>query len=198
MKTHEHQTEGDISRVADFCMDSKDSMYWAMWDCYSTTYPNHTPFQAWRSGFRECVKMLLKDGVKVENAPVLNEIYWHNIHRLKIWSCVGAHVDNGIYAMLGARTGSYMSYCTDWDYIQVRDFEQLQLIYNETASPIEGHADKILEQLDFYAFELKAGIGLELATFNISQSKYITDMYAETVALGQTYYNKDPVWKSSF
>ena len=100
--------------------------------------------------------------------------------------------------MLGARTGSYMSYCTDWDYVQVRDFEQLQLIYNETASPIEGHADKILEQLDFYAFKLKAGIGLELATFNTSQSKYITDMYAETVALGQTYYNKDPVWKSSF
>jgi hypothetical protein len=91
-----------------------------------------------------------------------------------------------------------MSYCTDWDYIQVRDFEQLKLIYDESFKVLEGNTEKIIEQLDFYAFELKAGIGLELATFNTSQSKYITDMYAETVALGQTYYNKDPVWKSSF
>ena len=53
MKTHENQNEGDISRIADFCMDSKDNLYWAMYDCYSTTYPNYTPFQAWRAGFRE-------------------------------------------------------------------------------------------------------------------------------------------------
>ena len=40
MKTHENQTDGDVSRIADFCLDSKDNLYWAMYDCYSTTYPN--------------------------------------------------------------------------------------------------------------------------------------------------------------
>jgi hypothetical protein len=193
MRTHE-AAETNRAQV-DFCWEAG---YLNHPTVFSKTIINSTPFQAWRAGFREGVKMLLKDGIKVEDSPVLNEIYWHNIHRLKIWSCVGAHIDNGIYAMLGARAGSYMSYCTDWDYVQVRDFEQLQLIYNEQVKPIEGQTDKILEQLDFYAFELKAGIGLELATFDTNQSKYITDMYAETVALGQTYYNKDPVWKSSF
>ena len=33
MKTHEHQTEGDVSRIADFCMGGNDNLYWAMWDC---------------------------------------------------------------------------------------------------------------------------------------------------------------------
>ena len=52
MKTHEAQTDGDAARIADFCLDSSDNLYWAMYDCYSTTYPNYTPFQAWRAGFR--------------------------------------------------------------------------------------------------------------------------------------------------
>jgi hypothetical protein len=193
MRTHEAATTKHAQ--VDFCWEAG---YLNHPTVFSKTVINHTPYQAWRAGFREGVKMLLKDGVKVENKPVMNEIYWHNIHRLKIWSCIGAHVNNGIYAMLGARAGSYMSYCTDWDYIQVRDFEQLKLIYDESFKVLEGNTEKIIEQLDFYAFELKAGVGLELATFNEYQSKYVTDLYAETVALGQTYYNKDPVWKSSF
>lgn len=193
MRTHESATSKKAQ--VDFCWEAG---YLNHPTVFSKTVINHTPFQAWRAGFREGVKMLLKDGVKVVDKPVMNEIYWHNIHRLKIWSCVGAHIDNGIYAMLGARAGSYMSYCTDWDYVQVRDFEQLRSIYDESFKLFEGNTEKIIEQLDFYAFELKAGIGLELATFNAEQSKYITDMYAETISLGQTYYNKDPVWKSSF
>ena len=34
MKTHEHQTDGDIARIADFCLDSTDNLYWSMHDCY--------------------------------------------------------------------------------------------------------------------------------------------------------------------
>jgi hypothetical protein len=39
MKVHEYQTEGDISRVADFCLDSKDNLYLSrtgtalVWEC---------------------------------------------------------------------------------------------------------------------------------------------------------------------
>jgi len=193
MRTHEAATTKNAQ--VDFCWEVG---YLNHPTVFSKTVINHTPYQAWRAGFREGVKMLLKDGIKVDTGPVMNSIYWHNIHRLKMWACIGAHVDNGIYAMLGARAGSYMTYCTDWDYIHVRDFEQLRVIYDKSFSSIEGNLEQITEKLNFYAFELKAGIGLELANFNSEQSKYVTDMYAETVALGQTYYNKDPVWKSSF
>ena len=63
MRTHEHSGGNDKTTV-DFCLDSSDNIYWAMHDCYSTTYPNYSPFQAWRAGFREGVKMCLVRGLR--------------------------------------------------------------------------------------------------------------------------------------
>jgi hypothetical protein len=192
MRTHEAAIESKAQ--VDFCWEEG---YLNHPTVFSKTVINSTPFQAWRAGFREGVKMLLKDGVKVDSTAITNQIYWHNLHRLKIWSCVGDHIENGIYAMLGARAGSYMTYCTDWNHIEVRDFECLKNIYEEQYAGIEGNRNQILEKLESLSFEIQAGIGLQLTTFDADQSRYFTDLYAETVALGQTYYNKDPVWKSS-
>ena len=36
---------------------------------------------------------------------------------------VGTDVENGLWAIHGARQGLYKTMCTDWDYVQVRDFE---------------------------------------------------------------------------
>ena len=58
MKTHE-ATDGKNETVVEFCFHPQ---YWAMYDCYSTTYPDATPYQAWRAGFREGVKMCLDRG----------------------------------------------------------------------------------------------------------------------------------------
>ena len=64
MTTHEH-TDGSEATQVDFMMNSADSLYWAMYDCYSTTYPNKSAFQAWRAGFREGVKMVLDRGALI-------------------------------------------------------------------------------------------------------------------------------------
>ena len=64
MTTHEH-TDGSEATQVDFMMNSDDSLYWAMYDCYSTTYPNKSAFQAWRAGLREGVKMVLDRGALV-------------------------------------------------------------------------------------------------------------------------------------
>ena len=192
MKTHE-AAESDKAQV-DFCWEDGYKNFPTV---FSTTVINSSPYQAWRAGFREGVKMLLKDGLKISINKIDQEIYWHNIHRLKIWSCVGAHVENGIYAMLGARSGSYMTYCSeDWDYVQVRDFEYLETLYISEFKKYENNREMVLDKLESLAFDLRAEIGLNLATFDPDQSKYIVDLYEETVAMGQTYYNKDPVWKN--
>ena len=65
MQTHEH-SDGSDETCVEFCFDPK---YQAMHDCYSTTYPNGSPYQAWRAGFREGVKMCLDRGAK----PTLQE-----------------------------------------------------------------------------------------------------------------------------
>ena len=60
MRTHE-ASDGSAANDVEFCFYPD---YWAMNDCYSVTYPNQTPFQAWRAGFREGVKMCLDRGAK--------------------------------------------------------------------------------------------------------------------------------------
>ena len=45
-------------------------------------------------------------------------------------------VDNGIWAIYGAREGTYKTMCTNWDYVNVRDFETLNSMWEETYSKI--------------------------------------------------------------
>jgi hypothetical protein len=154
--------------------------------------------QAWRAGFREGVKMLTKNGVLVKKENITSEIWWHNIHRLRMWSCVGSHTDNGNFAILGARQGSAMAYSSDWNYYDVRDFECLIEIYNDRAKLFENNNDACIEEINKLGKELKMTLGLNWAYFDPPQSKYVVDMYNESIALGQTYFNQGSIWKNSF
>lgn len=187
MKTHE--SAEDPKAQVDFCWENG---YMNFPTVFSETVINSTPFQAWRAGFREGVKMLLKDGLKVEKARLKQEVYWHNIHRLRMWSCVGSHVPNGNYAILGARMGSWMAYCTDWNHVDVRDFDVLKDIYDNNVNH-----DKVVHDITELGKELRINLGLNWSYFESEQSEYIVEMYEESIALGQTYFNKAPIWKSS-
>lgn len=132
MKTHEN-TDGSVETQVEFCFDP---LYWAMHDCYSTTYPDGSPFQAWRAGFREGVKMCLDRGAKPSIQDFRNRVHHRNLDHLSIWHNVGRDVENGIWAMLGARMGTYMLMINpSWDHTQVKDFNALKLIYDT----IDGH-----------------------------------------------------------
>jgi len=120
MQTHEN-TDGRTETEVEFCFDP---LYWAMYDCYSNTYPNGSPFQAWRAGFREGVKMCLQRGRK----PTVDEFkqqVLRNLDNLTIWHNIGSDVEHGEWAMAGARQGTYMTMLTNWDHIQVQNFDAL-------------------------------------------------------------------------
>jgi hypothetical protein len=144
MRTHEaaEQANGQV----DFCWEDG---YRPMTDSYSTTYINATPYQAWRAGFREGVKMSLVDGMKPQD-PSVGKLFWHNLHRLKIWMSVGGHVNQGGWAMLGARHGCWKTNCTNWDHVEVRDFDCLAEIWKEVANadPMDAivHYGQLLEK----------------------------------------------------
>lgn len=130
MKTHEN-SDGTPENDIEFCFYPN---YIAMWDCYSSTYPSASPFQAWRAGFREGVKMCLDRGSK----PNLEDfkVNSRNLNNLTIWHNVGRDIENGIYAILGARMGTYMLMLNPtWDYKEVQNFDALKLIYDT----IDGH-----------------------------------------------------------
>ena len=130
MRTHENADPDNPHAQVDFCWDLK---YIQQNSCYSNVYNNATAQQAWRAGFREGVKMALDQGVKPTQEDFLKG-HWKNLHRLWIWLMIGADVENGRWAIYGAREGLYKTMCTDWDYVQVRDFEYLNTLWKEKAT----------------------------------------------------------------
>jgi hypothetical protein len=138
MKTHENAESENAKTQVDFCWDIN---YIQMAECMSDVHNNATPQQAWRAGFREGVKMGLLEGSKANPNVFKKQVHWKNFHRLLVWMHVGADVDNGLWAIYGARQGCYMTNCTDWDYLNVRDFKWLNNFWNENESKI---TDKML------------------------------------------------------
>jgi hypothetical protein len=131
MKTHENAESENAKTQVDFCWDIN---YIQIDNCMSDVHNNATPQQAWRAGFREGVKMGLLEGSKADPNNFSKQVHWKNFHRLLVWMHVGLDVKNGDWAIYGARQGCYMTNCTDWDYLNVRDFKWLNKYWAEEDS----------------------------------------------------------------
>ena len=127
MKTHE-ATTGTAETEVEFCFDP---LYWPMYDCYSTTYPNGSAFHAWRAGFREGVKMCLNRGTRPTISEFKDRVHQRNLDHLTIWHNVGRDVDHGAWSIAGARMGTYMTMITpQWDHRAVQDFAELEKLWD--------------------------------------------------------------------
>jgi hypothetical protein len=174
MKTHENADPDNVAAQVDFCWDLK---YIQQNSCYSDVHNNATPQQAWRAGFREGVKMALDSGAKPTKEQLLKG-HWKNLHRLWIWLMVGADVENGDWAILGARAGLYMTMCTEWDFVQVRDFEYLNNLWATSFAGIEDieyetgtYGIKLINELEIPIAETPLGA---------QQSKFFKTVYQYT------------------
>jgi hypothetical protein len=189
MKTHE-ASEGNETTAVDFCLDSSDNLYWAMHDCYSTTYPNYTPFQAWRAGFREGVKMCLNRGAVPSIDEFKETIATRNLNNLTIWHNVGQDVENGDWAIYGARLGTYMTLLTDWNSKDVQWFDNYPVLWEE-------HKDKKpWEESERLAVSLKDKLGLPMCVLSPEQSKFFKRHYsADKYNLGPLVKEMDVIRK---
>jgi hypothetical protein len=170
MKTHE-LSDGNDNHTVDFCLDSSDNLYWSMYDCYSTTYPNMTPFQAWRAGFREGVKMCLVNGAKPSVEQFKDSVANRNMNNLTIWHNVGTDVDNGIWAIYGARLGTYMTMLTDWDSKNVQWFDNYTILWEEHELRDPDSRSIVLGEA------LQDKLGLPMCTLTKDQSKFFKRHY---------------------
>lgn len=148
MQTHEASNGSDETAV-EFCFHPD---YIPMHNCYSTTYPNGSPLQAFRAGFREGVKMCLDRGRKVSIREFKAMSSWQNIEWLNIWHSIGADVENGRWAIYGARLGTYkLMLDPNWNYTEVQDFVLLNNIFGvintQSKDLMERHYKYISEEL---------------------------------------------------
>jgi hypothetical protein len=182
MRTHENAPVDNPHAQVDFCWDTQ---YIQMNGTFSIIHNNATPHQAWRAGFREGVKMALDQGVR-PNYEGFKRNHWKNLHRLYIWLMVGADVENGRWAIYGAREGLYKTMCTDWDYVNVRDFEYLNDYWKEKDLDEEGmeidtnyFGEKLIEELS---------IPIAEDPLNAQQSMFFKSVYQNPVRDNSTKF----------
>jgi hypothetical protein len=163
MQTHEAADSKNPRAQIDFCWDIN---YIPLDTTFTDICNNLTPHQAWRAGFREGVKMSLNEGAKVEH---LQQLWKGNLNRLAIWMMVGSDVDNGEWAMYGARLGCYMTQFTDWDHVNVRDFDYLDDLWNVSVKNLSSVSlkEKSIELGNIINSQLDIGESL-----SSSQSKF--------------------------
>ncbi len=149
MRTHE-ASEGSDATDVEFCFDP---LYWPMHDCFSTTYPNGSAKHAWRAGFREGVKMCLDRGRKPSTSEFKDRVHSRNLDHLTIWHNIGSDVEHGLWAIAGARLGTYKTMLTDWDHTEVQWFDNLEQMWSEIEHLEPGeivslHKEALHTQLD--------------------------------------------------
>lgn len=183
MRTHE-EADTNTNQV-DFCWQDN---YVQMADCYSEVHNNASPLQAWRAGFREGVKMTLNRGIKQDLINPKKQLGLRNYRRLLMWCSVGSDVVNGAWAILGARQGVYKTNCTEWNYIQVRDFEYLNSLFEEWKD-----CDPIHTAIRF-GDEIKEKLRLPIANIDSSNSKFFREIFINPIRTNTALTEKDVTW----
>lgn len=191
MRTHENATR-DEEKV-DFCWDAQ---YVQLNNIYSDTCPNGSPFQAFRAGFREGVKMTLDRGMKAGEGSVAKYVHQKNYRRLLIWASIGADVENGLWAIYGTRLGIYMANIeASFDIAKISDYDWFKkYFYEELAPAFEGNkTEKCVrtgQKWDQNLLIAKSGelltplqkkLGMNLADMSPEQSRFFKTVYEPPV-----------------
>ena len=59
--------------------------------------------------------MSLDQGKRIKPDEFKQKVWWQNYNRLQTWCNIGSDVDNGLWAIHGARLGCKMTVLSDWD-----------------------------------------------------------------------------------
>lgn len=172
MQTHENAISDD--KKVDFCWNDK---YLQLNSIFSTTYPNGSPLQAFRAGYREGCKMTLDQGSKVDKVKIKKLIHSANFKRLLVWCCVGSDVENGLAAILGARLGIYNTNIDDSiDISKISDYDWFYQFGNHILSKYPSDEDKI-KYIEFLGNEIDRHLGIPLCLYNSEQSSFFKTVY---------------------
>lgn len=131
MKTHEAATDPTGTAGIDFCWQLD---YVLMPTILTETRSAETPRQAWRSAFRESVKL-----TQIAGQPAKNVDHWRdnqaeiNQHRLASWLMVGMDHRNGAWSILGARQAQAWMWRDQGDWNSIEDFERLDSLWQNMA-----------------------------------------------------------------
>ena len=162
LQMHTHENAKDKKAEIDFCWSVPHEN---LHNCYSTTVINASPRQAFVAGYREGVKMSLEKGMPIDPEQFKKKVYPANLRVLTTWMSVGADVDNGKYAMLGARMGCYSTTVSGNEYIQVRDLRKMADLFTNAIADLD-------TDLDAYGESVRQKLDIPVADYNEQDSRF--------------------------
>jgi hypothetical protein len=117
--------------------------------------------------------MCLNQGRRPSASEFKERVHARNLDHLTIWHNVGADVENGMWAIFGARLGTYMTMITEWDYTEVQDFDKLAELWQEHGDVPKGpvwRAEELEESL-------RTQLDLPMNTLTEDQSRFFKHHY---------------------
>jgi len=163
MRSHELATEE--RDAVDFCWDF--NRYKELPGCFSTVYTNASPYQAFRVGFREGVKLSMEQGQVLKANEWATTMHAANFQRLLTWMTVGADVEHGLWSVYGARLAVKLLQSDEFDFTNIRDYAWFKQFFNDHAISNPAQQNKVLGK------ELSDILGWQLPDFDAHQSKII-------------------------
>jgi hypothetical protein len=186
MSTHESDVESDN---VDFCFKIP---YRQMPEILSIARIHDSPYQAFRAGFREGIKLSLVKGKKISlNGKSLKDfVWWENLDRLKIWCSIGLDRDCGIWAIYGARLGLYSLFYSDLDHSKIRDYDWFQKFWQQEVWPMYSNSEgdwkqnELIESVEKLGQEIQKKLGIEVCLLDAKSSKFFRSVYQNPVRTG--------------
>ena len=162
MRTHEN-ADDDKNRI-DFCWGVPHEN---LHNCYSETVINSTAQQAFVAGFREGVKMSTDKG-KAISPEHFSSIWPTNLRILTTWCTVGADVEHGKFAMLGARMGSFYTVIDHKnEEFDVTDLNSMADYFQSAVQPAN-----IDRELEMWGNSLRQQLDMPIADFDEADSRF--------------------------
>lgn len=160
MRSHEL---ADKERDAvDFCWDF--TRYKELTGCYSNVYTNASPYQAFRVGFREGVKLSMEQGRVLKFDEWSTTMHAANYQRLLTWMTIGRDVEHGAWSIYGARLAVKLLQYDNFDFVNIRDYAWFKDFFAKYENMNPVIASRTLGK------QLSEGLGWILPDFDNEQS----------------------------
>ncbi len=177
-----HENSATTAAAVDFCWALP---YYQADRLVSEVRVTATPQQAFRAGFREGVKLNMLDGVTAYEAQtgvsraeaLVSHVGSGNVERLRVWCSVGAHVENGEWAIFGARLGCVLTALEDFETDRVADYPWLERFWDEEVLPAYANPDTRERRSTELVEILNAKLDLGIADLDAAASRFLGSIY---------------------
>ena len=121
------------------------------------------------AGYREGVKMSTEKGKPITAKNYNKSIWKNNLNILSTWCTIGADIDHGKYAILGARMGCFYTVIEpNNEFFKIRDLTELEKYFAELAVE-NGDIDT---ELQLFGNSLRQQLDIPIAEYDVDDSKF--------------------------